>query len=415
MEELDAMRRDAEQRAQYLRQREKKQIRNRDGTTPQRRFQPKATFLNGDDESDFAPSTNSSPAKTVSPIKETAESDLRHTADAARMAALEFQVNGRRARQDIQTFVGPRWELDEEAQQCRRCNSDFDCINRRHHCRYCGKIYCGKCSHVFMILPTEFNQPDPQRVCLTCAGTLEPMQQALSQDVANHKRINYLDLGPGACRRYLNMPFALTLGSEIRKAAYSVINMFSQMVLKDRQIPLELVKGARGILFLTVAKIGMVIGARAGTGLVISRLPDDSWSAPSAVASIGVSWGLFAGGELTDYIIILNSEEALLPFTSSAQISIGAELAIAAGPIGRGGSFAMQMSERGIAPAYSYSHSRGAYVGASLDGCILLPRDNVNHRFYGMPFSPADMLAGRVERPVAAEPLYDALAKAHMQ
>ena len=73
------------------------------------------------------------------------------------------------------------------------------------------------------------------------------------------------------------------------------------------------------------------------------------------------------------------------------------------------------MSERGIAAAYSYSHSRGVFAGASLSGCILVPRDSVNHSFYGVEYSPADMLSGRVDRPIAAEPLYEALAQAFQQ
>jgi len=48
-----------------------------------------------------------------------------HTADAARLAAIEFKVNGRRARADYDNFVGPRWELDQEVLNCRQCNDKF--------------------------------------------------------------------------------------------------------------------------------------------------------------------------------------------------------------------------------------------------------------------------------------------------
>lgn len=65
-----------------------------------------------------------------------------------------------------------------------------------------------------------------------------------------------------------------------------------------------------------------------------------------------------------------------------------------------------------MAPAYSYSHSRGLYAGVSLDGAIILSRSDVNHRFYGRLLTPMEILRGDVAPPRAAQPLYDALADA---
>jgi len=289
---------------------------------------------------------------------------------------------------------------------------NFAFFNRRHHCRHCGKIFCGKCSPLKLMLPLEFNQPDPQRVCIECSEILIPIQDELAQHTANHQRINYLELAPGAMRRYLNMPIALTLGSEIRKASYSLINLFSPDFVNDSKIPLELLKNAKGLLFLTVFKCGFGFGIRFGTGLIMSRLADGTWSAPSSVGCIGINWGFIMGAEITDYVVILNNEEALLPFTSFVQLSLGMEIDIAAGPIGRSGALDVQLGQRGAACAYSYSHSRGVYVGATLDGSIMFPRNDINHRFYGREYSPVDLLCGRVTRPIAAEPLYDAIEKA---
>jgi len=419
-EEIDTLRRDAEERAEWLRSQQGVKETTEPSVSPlRRRFTSKEKdreVYSDDEEAFHANEWRESEEDVVNVSSESRYGSIAsknmHTADVARLAAQEFRVNGGRARADIRHFVGPRWELDEEAPQCRGCNSTFDCLNRRHHCRYCGKIFCGDCSSHKMLLPHEFNQPDPQRVCVQCQEVLQPAQGSLSQSMANHKRTNYLDLGPGACRRYMNMPFALTLGSEIRKAAYSVINLFSLEVIKDKRIPLELLKRAQGLLFVTVAKAGFIFGARGGTGLVISRLPDDSWSAPSAVGVVGVTWGLQVGVDVTDYVVILNSEDALMPFTSEGQITLGAEVNIAAGPLGRSVSADACISKYGLAPAYSYSHSRGLFAGAALEGSLVFPRNNVNHRFYGMPYSPADLLSGRVDRPKAAEPLYNAIDKA---
>ena len=59
----------------------------------------------------------------------------------------------------------------------------------------------------------------------------------------------------------------------------------------ERSIPLAVLKGAKGLAILTVAKAGVVLSYKVGTGLVIARRSDGSWSAPSAISSIGLGWG----------------------------------------------------------------------------------------------------------------------------
>jgi lipid-binding SYLF domain-containing protein len=51
----------------------------------------------------------------------------------------------------------------------------------------------------------------------------------------------------------------------------------------------------KGLAVFTILKAGFVFSGKAGTGLVIARLPDGSWSAPSCIATAGVGWGLQIG------------------------------------------------------------------------------------------------------------------------
>lgn len=85
-------------------------------------------------------------------------------------------------------------------------------------------------------------------------------------------------------------------------------------------------QGAKGLAFITVLKAGFLFSGRLGTGLVISRLPDGSWSAPSAIAMSGVGWGFQMGGELTDVLLVLTTDGAVKAFSSNAQISVGTEV-----------------------------------------------------------------------------------------
>lgn len=162
--------------------------------------------------------------------------------------------------------------------------------------------------------------------------------------------------------------------------------------------------------FLTVIKVGFVFTGRVGTGLVISRLPDGRWSAPSAIGTAGVGWGAQIGGELTDFVIILNNRRAVDAFCSKGQINMGAELGISAGPVGRVAAGNIEASAgMDIAPCYSYSHSKGLFVGLSLEGSVILARPDINRAFYGRDIKAAELLNGVEPSPVAATPLYEAL------
>ena len=224
------------------------------------------------------------------------------------------------------------------------------------------------------MLPIQFDERDPQRVCLRCATDIAPMQDSLVETFANHTKTNYVDLRTDDIRRYLNLPFSHTLGSEIRKAAYSISNIVRSSLIRDNELPLQLLRRARGVAFLTVAKAGLMFAVRMGTGLVVSRLPNGQWSAPSAIATVGCSWGALVGAELVDYVIILGADSAVEAFSGIGQATVGAELDVALGPLGRASSADINIGDRGAAATYTYSQSRGLYAGVSLDGALIFAR-----------------------------------------
>jgi len=190
------------------------------------------------------------------------------TPKIAQLAEIDYKWNGARARAHDENFIIPRWVPDEEVLKCNACNSEFDFVNRKHHCRHCGLIYCEDCTQHRDLVPHEFGYKDPVRVCQTCHNHLEPQQQFLSTNIANHQRVNNIDVASTNCnvRRYMNMPYSNTLGSEIRKAAYSTHNLFSQSLyyVRDKAIPLRLLAQAKGLAFITVVKGGFIFAPRLG-------------------------------------------------------------------------------------------------------------------------------------------------------
>ena len=113
-----------------------------------------------------------------------------------------------------------------------------------------------------------------------------------------------------------------------------------------------------GLAVFRVVKAGFVFSGKLGSGIVISRLPDGSWSAPSCIGTGGVGWGLQVGADLTDFVIVLNSEDAVRAFSKGGNLTIGGNISATAGPIGTGG--AVQTSILNPSPMFSYSKSKGA-------------------------------------------------------
>ena len=235
-----------------------------------------------------------------------------------------------------------------------------------------------------------------------------------------------------------NNPLSFTLGSTIRQATSTLEHMchlrhhnhqqsdnstISQLNDTDQSIPLDLLKCAKGLCFLTVIKAGLVVSGRIGTGLIICKLDDDGdggdiadhsqrWSAPCALGTVGMGWGMLAGGDITHYLVVLTTQDAVESMLAGT-VQLGAELGVAVGPTGRSANTNVAASNHSwtVHPAYSYAHSQGLFVGMSLEGSILTTRNDVNAKFYGRPnISPAEIL--NLPPPKAAQPLYQALAKA---
>ena len=122
----------------------------------------------------------------------------------------------------------------------------------------------------------------------------------------------------------------------------------------------------------------------------------------------GGGWGLQIGGELTDVILILTSDSAVETFKSRGQITVGAELGVSVGPVGRSIESDVTAGNKGSAHAFSYAYSRGLFVGASLEACVFFQRKDVNRIYYGEKVGASALLT-EYPIPRGAEPLYKEL------
>eukprot|EP01100_Stratorugosa_tubuloviscum_P001517 TRINITY_DN1335_c1_g5_i1.p1 TRINITY_DN1335_c1_g5~~TRINITY_DN1335_c1_g5_i1.p1 ORF type:complete len:574 (-),score=253.67 TRINITY_DN1335_c1_g5_i1:120-1841(-) len=78
----------------------------------------------------------------------------------------------------------PVWVPDSEQKECSFCNKKFTAINRRHHCRMCGKLVCGVCSDFKLYLENIGKQC---RVCTDCFRQNAPVTEKKEKEKEKDK------------------------------------------------------------------------------------------------------------------------------------------------------------------------------------------------------------------------------------
>ncbi|XP_045700323.1 SH3 domain-containing YSC84-like protein 1 [Phyllostomus hastatus] len=207
----------------------------------------------------------------------------------------------------------------------------------------------------------------------------------------------------------MNNPIPSNLKSEAKKAA-KILREFTEITSRngpDKIIPAHVIAKAKGLAVLSVIKAGFLVTARGGSGVVLARLPDGKWSAPSAIGIAGLGGGFEVGIEVSDLVIILNYSRAVEAFAKGGNLTLGGNFTVAVGPLGRNleGNVALRSS----AAVFTYCKSRGLFAGISLEGSYLIERKETNRKFYCQDIRAYDILFGDTPRPAQAEDLYEVL------
>lgn len=194
--------------------------------------------------------------------------------------------------------------------------------------------------------------------------------------------------------------FCLTSASaateqEIVNQSVRILRKFRAM--PETAIPERVLRDAEGLAILTVVKIGFGLSGKGGQGVVVARTAD-GWSDPSFVGTGGAGWGLQIGAQITEFVFVLNTREAVRAFSRDGNVAIGADLSATAGPVGRD----LQASLLPRAAVYTYSRSEGLFAGVSLEGAIIATQKTANRRYYRQPVRASEILAGRVRSRRAA-------------
>ena len=143
-------------------------------------------------------------------------------------------------------------------------------------------------------------------------------------------------------------------------------------------------------------RTGLWVSGAGGSGVLIARKEDGSWSPPSGILIHTLGVGFMAGIDVYDCVLVINNREALNAF-SKVRVSLGGEVSLAAGPLGIGGNIESELLKN-RKPVWTYMKSRGLYGGIQFDGTIVVERNDENARFYGERMPISQILAGNVKR-----------------
>jgi lipid-binding SYLF domain-containing protein len=176
-------------------------------------------------------------------------------------------------------------------------------------------------------------------------------------------------------------------------------------------IPQSVIDKADCVVVLpSVLKAAFIVGASYGRGVMTCRTGGNMrgpWGAPTMMALEGGSFGFQAGGQATDFVLLLMSERSASSILSS-KVKIGGDASAAAGPVGRNASAETDVTFR--AEILTYSRARGLFAGISLAGSTLRPDNSANQALYGKKISAKDIvLKGAVPPPPSAQLLLQTL------
>jgi lipid-binding SYLF domain-containing protein len=177
----------------------------------------------------------------------------------------------------------------------------------------------------------------------------------------------------------------------------------------DQNVPNWLLERAYAVAVIpNVIKVSLIGGVRRGSGVMVVRQPDATWSNPVFVNLTGGSLGLQWGVQSTDIMLVFVTR-ASVEGIMGGKVTLGADASVAAGPVGRQTAAATDVGLN--AQVYAYSRNRGLFIGVALDGSAITIANKDNEAYYTKPgILASEILAANAPHaPASSKPFLAAL------
>lgn len=195
-----------------------------------------------------------------------------------------------------------------------------------------------------------------------------------------------------------SLTWALNDESSANKELEQAANVIKQMTTGTAGIPDSVLSGAKCIAVIPhLVKGAFIVGGRHGSG-VATCATASGWSAPAPFELSGGSFGLQAGVQSSDLVMMVMNQEGMAQLMSG-HFKVGADASVAAGPVGRSGS-----ADAGWKAAIlTYASSKGAFAGVDVSGAAITEDKKATRALYGRDVPFADILKGQVQASGAAQ------------
>jgi len=176
----------------------------------------------------------------------------------------------------------------------------------------------------------------------------------------------------------------------------------------DTDIPQELWEKAQCVVVIpSLKKAAFVFGGEYGKGLMSCR-HDGAWGAPVFMQLAKGSWGLQIGAESIDLVLLVMNHRGMDKMLED-KVSLGADVSVAAGPVGR--TVAAATDAQLNAEIISYSRAQGLFAGIDLSGGILKPDQDANRDLYGRTRLARQALTDGAKALAVTQPFMTALQR----
>src|SRR5438477_3221244 len=227
-------------------------------------------------------------------------------------------------------------------------------------------------------------------------GRIEIMTQGrdyLQEDV---NKMKLLSIGAAVlCLATIGWAGENSKAGELQRSAEVIQNLTSTS--PDQGVPNQVLEGAKCVAVIPkLVKGAFVVGGEHGSGVATCHTSSGSWSAPAPFSVSGISWGPQIGGKSTDLLMFVMNDEGMKQLLSG-HFKVGGEVSAVAGPVGRQGSAGAGWK----AAILTYSSSKGAFIGASLNGAELHQDHKATQAWYGRDVPFQAILTGQAQTPNA--------------
>ncbi|KAI0514770.1 hypothetical protein F5B22DRAFT_609536 [Xylaria bambusicola] len=170
----------------------------------------------------------------------------------------------------------------------------------------------------------------------------------------------------------------------------------SSRILK--KIPPRLIQNAVGLAVFTSMRSGLWTSGSGGSGILVARKTDGSWSPPSGLVLQTPSLGFVIGVDIYDCVLIINNFNVLEAF-ARPKLTLGTDVTLTTGPLVSLGLLENDVTWTDLSDAaITYVKAKGQFSEVKLEGTVIQERREENERFYGMTLGVAKILSGDINQ-----------------